>query len=179
MSGQESRIGDSCSSFGFRRTLLAACAAVVLTAAGAPESRPAAAAELPRNQMGVTGYFDTTVSAGAAMRTQGRDSGLVGTANGGTAHSINGDDGNLNYGKGDFVSANAKVTHELQLKLNNWASSAGRSIFTTTPSPTPIARLCRTTPSNMPNATSNCWMPMSPAISTPAGSRFRFAPATK
>ena len=119
MSGQESRIGDSCSSFGFRRTLLAACAAVVLTAAGAPESRPAAAAELPRNQMGVTGYFDTTVSAGAAMRTRGRDSGLVGTANGGTAYSINGDDGNLNYGKGDFVSANAKVTHELQLKLNN------------------------------------------------------------
>ena len=97
----------------------AAAVAAALTAAGAPASRPAAAAELPRNAMGVTGYFDTTVSTGGAMRVSDRDSGLIGTANGGTAHSINGDDGNLNYGKSDLVSANGKVTHELQLDLDN------------------------------------------------------------
>ena len=75
------------------------------------------AAELPYNESGITGYFDTTVSIGTAIRTQGRDKAIIAIANGGYAPSFNEDDGNLNYNKGDFVSANVKVSHELQLDV--------------------------------------------------------------
>ncbi len=77
------------------------------------------ALELPSGESGITGYFDTTVSIGAAKRTQGRKSKLVAASNGGAAWSINEDDGNLNYDPGDLISANVKVTHELELNRQN------------------------------------------------------------
>ena len=78
-----------------------------------------AAVELPSNESGILGYFDTTVSVGAAIRTQGRKDNLIAVSNGGSAWSINEDNGNLNYDTGDFVSANTKITHELELSRNN------------------------------------------------------------
>ena len=77
------------------------------------------AVELPGSAAGITGYFDTTVSVGAAIRTQGRKDNLIAVSNGGSAWSINEDDGNLNYDTGDFVSANTKITHELELNRGN------------------------------------------------------------
>lgn len=68
----------------------------------------------------VRGYFDTTISTGASLRVSDRDSALIGVANGGAANSINGDNGNLNYGKGDFTSAAAKVNHELDANWRNF-----------------------------------------------------------
>jgi Protein of unknown function (DUF1302) len=50
----------------------------------------------------------------------GRDPALIGIANGGTARSVNGDDGNLNYRNGELVSSLVKGTHEFELKYNNW-----------------------------------------------------------
>ncbi|MCY3802879.1 MAG: DUF1302 domain-containing protein [Gammaproteobacteria bacterium] len=79
----------------------------------------ATAVELPGSTSGITGYFDTTVSVGAAIRTQGRKNKLIAVSNGGSAWSINEDDGNLNYDTGDFVSANTKITHELELNRGN------------------------------------------------------------
>ncbi|MXY14992.1 MAG: DUF1302 domain-containing protein [Proteobacteria bacterium] len=79
----------------------------------------ATAVELPGSASGITGYFDTTVSVGAAIRTQGRKNNLIAVSNGGSAWSINEDDGNLNYDTGDFVSANTKITHELELNRGN------------------------------------------------------------
>ena len=67
----------------------------------------------------LTGSFDTTLSLGAAVRMQERDSTLVGIANGGTARSVNEDNGNLNYDKHDFYAAAVKATHELELKYQN------------------------------------------------------------
>lgn len=89
----------------------------LLLATGVP-SLPTLAFEFPDNGA-IDGNFDTTVSAGAAMRVSGRDKGQIGISNGGTAYGINGDDGTLNYGKGDFVSLNTKVTHELSLSHGN------------------------------------------------------------
>lgn len=77
------------------------------------------AVELPGSASGITGYFDTTVSLGAAIRTQGRKDNLIAVSNGGSAWSINEDNGNLNYDTGDFVSANTKITHELELNRGN------------------------------------------------------------
>jgi Protein of unknown function (DUF1302) len=53
------------------------------------------------------------------LRVQNRDPDLVGVANGGSADSINGDDGNLNFDKGDFTSLSSQVTHELDLRWRN------------------------------------------------------------
>ncbi len=65
---------------------------------------------------GLTGNFDTTVSFGGTVRTSGADDALIGRENGGTANSVNGDNGNLNYDSGDLTSAVAKMTHELFLE---------------------------------------------------------------
>ncbi len=69
---------------------------------------------------GVSGSFDTTLSLGGLWRMQGRDPALIGIANGGTARSVNGDDGNLNYRNGETVSSLAKATHELEIKYRDW-----------------------------------------------------------
>jgi hypothetical protein len=82
-------------------------------------STAAAAFEFTMADGQVTGSFDTTVSAGALWRAQGRDPSRIAITNGGTARSPNEDDGNLNYDKGDLVSALAKVTHELDIKYRN------------------------------------------------------------
>lgn len=68
------------------------------------------------------GSFDTTLSLGFAWRVQERDPALVGIANGGTARSVNEDDGNLNYDKNDLTAAMAKATHELELKYRNFGA---------------------------------------------------------
>lgn len=59
---------------------------------------------------------DTTLSAGAAFRVEEQAADLIGIANGGTAFSVNTDDGNLNYDQG-LVSSVAKATSEVELKM--------------------------------------------------------------
>lgn len=83
---------------------------------------PGPALALPINLMDgqLTGNFDTTVSVGASMRVQDRDLGLIGIRNGGSAGSINSDDGNLNYSRGDLTSGATKALHELDLKYSNY-----------------------------------------------------------
>ena len=67
------------------------------------------------------GALDTTISYGARWRVQDRDQSIIGKANGGTANSVNGDDGNLNYDKG-LVSSVIKITPELVLKYRKQKS---------------------------------------------------------
>ncbi len=107
-------------SAGFRWSAFAGTVlAGLLAAAALSTPRPAAAMQLPAGDSGVTGYFDTTVSTGAAMRVSGRDERLFSRGSGGKALSFNNDDGNLNFDRGDLVSLNTKVNHELQLNLDN------------------------------------------------------------
>jgi len=61
---------------------------------------------------GVTLNIDSTVSAGLSIRTEDRDDGIIGRANGGTFNSVNYDNGNLNY-----VSAPLKLTQEMNMDL--------------------------------------------------------------
>lgn len=69
----------------------------------------------------VRGNLDTTLSYGAAWRMKDQDSRLIGIANGGSAYSLNYDDGNLNYDKGDLISHTAKITSELGLRYRNFS----------------------------------------------------------
>ena len=69
----------------------------------------------------VTGHFDTTLSMGLAWRVSDRDPNIVGASNGGTGQSLNGDDGNLNYDRGDIFSTNLKVLHEISFDYDEYA----------------------------------------------------------
>jgi uncharacterized protein DUF1302 len=59
----------------------------------------------------IEGSWDTTLSYGQLYRVQSRAANLIGIANGGTARSVNRDDGNLNYDPG-LVSNTVKFTTE-------------------------------------------------------------------
>ncbi len=95
----------------------------------------------------ITGSFDSTLSFGFIRRMQDTDRGIVGNDNGGNAPTtsqlesraqsfygagnafanpdfnyLQADDGNLNYDKGDIVSAALKGTHELVVHFpNRWS----------------------------------------------------------
>ena len=58
--------------------------------------------------------LDSTVSYGLQWRVEDRDKDIIGLANGGTKHSVNYDDGNLNYSTG-LISNAIKMTSELDV----------------------------------------------------------------
>lgn len=86
-----------------------------------PSIYPLFALDLEFGDGAVTGSFDTTLSTGYTIRVQDQDQNLIGVANGGTANSINGDNGNQNYDRGDFTSSNVKALHELELNYENYS----------------------------------------------------------
>ncbi|HEX2531825.1 MAG TPA: DUF1302 domain-containing protein [Burkholderiaceae bacterium] len=71
----------------------------------------------------IQGSFDTTVTAGFGRRMESQSCALVGDTNSScgasaaTSQWSAGDNGNLNYNKGDFFSTYLKGTHELLLKM--------------------------------------------------------------
>lgn len=71
----------------------------------------------------IRGSFDSTIGVGFGRRMQAQDCNMVGDqasscgSSANTEQWSNGDNGNLNYNKGDFFSAYTKGTHELLLKL--------------------------------------------------------------
>jgi hypothetical protein len=107
----------------FRSALLASVAALAAATFAGGEARA-----VPLEFGEVTGSFDTTLTLGAQFRVQGRDPDLIGRANGGRANSINGDDGNLNYGKG-LTSFVARATHELSLSYQNFSTFVRGTYF--------------------------------------------------
>ncbi len=97
---------------------LSACALVLLFALCAT---PAGAEDFRQGEL--EGSLDITVSHGFTFRTDDRDKSLIGTANGGTGYSPNGDDGNLNYDTG-IVSNASKFIGELDLNYRNFGAFA-------------------------------------------------------
>lgn len=77
----------------------------------------------------VDGSVDTTVSIGTILRMEDADPALIGVANGGTARSVNDDDGNLLYSKGDVVSTVAKATQDLSLRYRDYGLFTRYSYF--------------------------------------------------
>jgi hypothetical protein len=125
--------------------------AVAIAALGVGLANPAAAFKFDLND-GISGSFDSTISFGAQRRMQRTDRSIIGADNGGTVESsgrlgevVNGpgmgfasppdfnytqtDDGNLNYKKGDIVSATLKGTHELFLKNQSGWAALGRATW--------------------------------------------------
>jgi hypothetical protein len=63
--------------------------------------------------------WDNTITYGLGYRLGGRDSRIIGRAAGGTAFSVNGDDGNQNYNVGVFTNA-VKITSEFEFSYKNF-----------------------------------------------------------
>ena len=122
----------------FIQRRVAAAASLVCGVAGLLGSGPAAAVRF-QTDGGMDVDFGTTISYGVQMRTNNPARDNLGNDNGGNVppsgaigaringdgttsnpdfNFLNSDDGNLNYNKGDVVSAALKGTHELGLK---WA----------------------------------------------------------
>lgn len=98
---------------GFARFVgLAAALAILATS-------PAPAKDFQKGNL--SGSWDTTLSWGAQYRLDDPDPDLIGLPEGGNAFSVNGDDGNLNYGTG-IVSNVLKLTTELELGYKNVGS---------------------------------------------------------
>ena len=64
--------------------------------------------------------LDTTVSYGISVRTESPDPQLIGIANGGTARSVNGDNGDLNFDKNKPFANIVRATSDLELKYKNF-----------------------------------------------------------
>src|SRR3990172_3160265 len=88
---------------------------LVLSAAGSSQ-----AFQFKNESGSETGSFDTTISIGAMWRMQDQDPALIGITNGGTARSVNEDDGDLNYDRGDLVSLMTKATHDFEVKYKTY-----------------------------------------------------------
>ena len=67
----------------------------------------------------IEGQLDSSMSIGASWSTADRDMDLVGTANGGTGYTQTGDDGRLNFKKGETFSKIFKGIHDLELRYRD------------------------------------------------------------
>ena len=67
----------------------------------------------------IEGQFDSSLSVGASWAVRGADPDLVGARNGGSASSQTGDDGRLNFKKGETFSKIVKGIHDLELKYGD------------------------------------------------------------
>jgi len=94
--------------------------AVVASALVVALATPAAAIDLSPPSGKYRLNLDTTLSWGANMRVQERDMSLISPFEGGTAWSVNGDDGNLNFDDGDLFSNTPKATVDLAFSYEGW-----------------------------------------------------------
>jgi hypothetical protein len=78
---------------------------------------------------GLSGSLDTTISAGVSVRMAAPSADLIGIANGGTARSVNEDDGNRNFKKRKPFSELLKITNDLELKYDDWSLFARSLAF--------------------------------------------------
>lgn len=74
--------------------------------------------------------FDSTFSAGLSVRTQDRDKRVIGIVNGGTSRSVNEDNGNLNYEKGEIFSGVLKGSHDFDISYGDTGFFARFGYFT-------------------------------------------------
>ena len=78
---------------------------------------------------GVKTNVDTTITYGIAVRADDRDPALIGIANGGTSRSVNGDDGDLNFGKNKAFANVIKATTDVEVKWKNFGAFARGTCF--------------------------------------------------
>jgi hypothetical protein len=91
--------------------VLAGILALVFTA-------PAEGIDLSGKSSSFSLHLDVTLSYGARYRVEERDTAIISQFEGGTAYSVNGDDGNLNFDDGSIVSNTPKATVDFSFASN-------------------------------------------------------------
>jgi len=76
------------------------------------------------NMGDVEASLDTTLSLGASWRVEKQSPALYGQGNGGAGASINNDDGNLNFEKGDTYSKLIKGSSDFLITYQDWGAFA-------------------------------------------------------
>lgn len=90
-------------------------------------STPAGSADFEKGDFSLS--WDTTLAYGLNLRLDDPDLRIIGLANGGTAFSVNGDDGNLNYDTG-LVNNVFKINSEVELRYRNFGAFVrGRAFY--------------------------------------------------
>jgi hypothetical protein len=97
------------------------CATAAGLALGALLAGTAHAIDFQNDEGTFTGSWDTTLTYGQAWRIERRDCDLIAVANGGCGRSPNIDDGNLNYGTGNYSGA-LKAVSEVALNWGNFGA---------------------------------------------------------
>jgi hypothetical protein len=77
----------------------------------------------------VKASVDTTITYGISVRASKRDPALIGIANGGTSRSVNEDDGDRNFDKGDAFANLIKATTDVEVKWRNFGFFGRGSAF--------------------------------------------------
>ncbi len=77
----------------------------------------------------ISGFLDTTVSSGADFRVSQPSHALIGTYYGGTDHSVNNQQGDLNYTKGSVFSNASIITSDFGLSYQNTSAYISGSYF--------------------------------------------------
>lgn len=67
----------------------------------------------------IEGQLDSSLAISSSWSTAARDRDLIGAANGGSAFSQTGDDGRLNFGKGETFSKRFTGLHDLELRYRD------------------------------------------------------------
>ncbi|PJI47279.1 MAG: adhesin [Pseudomonas sp.] len=89
----------------------------LLAAAVSAATAPAVAVTFDIGE--VHGQFDSALSIGASWQTQSSSQSLIDTTNGGHGFSSSGDDGRLNFKKGETFSKIFKGVHDLELRYQD------------------------------------------------------------
>jgi len=87
-------------------------------------STPAWSADFEKGDFSLS--WDTTLAYGLNLRLDDPDPRIIGLANGGTAFSVNGDDGNLNYDTG-VVNNLFKINSEVELRYRRCSNGCEAS----------------------------------------------------
>jgi len=114
--------GIAVKKYAFRPVVKPLAIAVALLGAA-----PAFAVQFDAGPTSIT--LDTTLSYGYSVRASERDPALIGIANGGTQRSVNEDDGNLNFKKGDAFANVVKATVDAEVRWGNFGFFGRGSAF--------------------------------------------------
>jgi len=111
------------------RLLLTVCS---LTAVGAFGGGVSQAAEFELGEANLA--IDTVGSVGFGVRVHDQDCTFISEPNGGCSSNgaffgINDDDGNVNFERGDFINATAKITTDFDLRWRNYGAFVRASAF--------------------------------------------------
>lgn len=77
----------------------------------------------------IKGFIDTTISSGVGLRLEKPRAYLIGRANGGSAYTVDSDDGDRHYKKNKLFSVTSKITNDIGVNYQNFGAFIRTNFF--------------------------------------------------